>query len=147
MQADASARWRESADLDEAPTFTTRQHLEYFIGLITNEWKKTTVKWHIVSSDKVTLPKFDELEIFDPDEDSVTKINVGTVPESIVSKVDALEQLKRIGLPHLPKLMYLVKEDLAKSPFAPDSDECSNDNEANFTDMVSAQLCGPFCAL
>lgn len=149
IQTDASTPWWESARLDEAPTFTTREHLEYLVGLITKEWKKTMVKWHNISADTVsrTFAKSDELEFFNPDENSVIRIHVGSVPKSIVSKVDALMHMQRIGLPNLAELTELGNEELAKCPFSLDTDEGSNDNEAGFTDMVSGQPYVPSCVL
>lgn len=148
-QTDASAPWWESARIDEAPTFTTREHLDYLVGLITKDWKKTIVKWPNISDDTAlrTLPKFGELEFFDPDEDCVIKIHKGPVPKSIISKVDALKHMQRIGLPDLAELTELGNEDLAKCPFPPDSDEGGNDNETSFIDMVSGQPYVPSCVL
>lgn len=149
IQTDASAPWWESARLDEAPTFTTREHLEYLVGLITKEWKKTIVKWHNISADTAlrTLPKSDEVEFFNPDEDSMIRFHVGSVPESIVAKVDALRHMQRIGRPNLAELTKLGDEDLAKCPFPTDSDEGVNDNETSFIDMVSGQPYVPCCVL
>ena len=149
VQTDASARWWESARLDEAPTFTTRQHLEYLVELMTKEWKKTVVKWHNASRNTgtSTLPKFDELEFFDYDENCMIRIDLSTVPKPIFSKVDNLQQMQRIGLPHLAELRELIKEDLAKCPLASVPDEEGNDNGAIFFDMVSAQPYVASCVL
>lgn len=141
-EADANGGAGHSASLDEAPTFNTRQHLEYLVGLIINEWKKTMVKWHNVSADAATGPAFDELVFYNPDEDSVTKFRIDKVPDAIHSKVDALQHMQRIGLPNLPELMELVKEELSKDPFADDQDEIDSDKEASFTGMVSFQPLG-----
>ncbi|KAK7711356.1 hypothetical protein SLS64_005379 [Diaporthe eres] len=135
-EADTNSGAGHSASLDEVPTFTTRQHLEYLVGLIINEWKKTMVKWHNASADAVTGPAFDEMSFYNPDEDSVIQFRVDKVPDAIHHKVDALQHTQRIGLPHLPALIELVKEELAKGQFALDPDDSGDDNEASFTGML-----------
>lgn len=127
-----------SASLDEAPTFDTRQHLEYLVGLIIKEWKKTMVKWHNASAGPVTGPAFDELVFHNTEEDSVIKFRVDKLPDAIHHKVGALQHMQRVGLPHLPALVELLEEELAKYPFADDPDESDGDNDASFTGMVSS---------
>lgn len=146
-EVDTNSGAGHSASFNEAPTFTTRQHLDYLVGLIINEWKKTMVKWHNASADTVTGPAFDEMSFCNPDEDSVIKFRVDKVPDAIHHKVDALQHMQRIGLPHLPALIELVEEELAKGPFAHDPGDSGDDNEASFTGMVSSQPFGPFCVL
>lgn len=146
-EADANSGAGHPASLDEAPTFTTRQHLEYLVGLIIDHWKKTMVKWHNASADAFTGIAFDELVFPNFDEDTVIKFRVDKVPDAIHHKVDALQHMQRIGLPHLPALVELLKEELAKEPFAHDPDESGDENEASFTGMVSSQPFGPSCVL
>lgn len=137
----------DSASLDEAPTFTTRQHLEYLVGLIIDEWKKTMVKWHNASDDAATATRFDEVTFYNPDEDSVISFRVDKVPEAIHHKVDALQHMRRIGLPNLQALVELVKEELAKDPFETDSDKSDDGDEINFTGLVRPQPRRSSCVL
>lgn len=141
-EADARDGAGHPASVDEVPTFTTRQHLEYLVGLIIDGWKKTMVKWDNVSGDAVTPTQFDELAFFNPNEKSLVKFRVGKVPDAIHHKVDALKHMQRIGLPHLPALVELVKEELAKDSLANDSDESGDGDETSFTGMVSPNLLG-----
>lgn len=128
-----------SASVDEAPTFTTRQHLEYLVGLIIGEWKKTMVKWHNASGDAATATGFDEVAFYNPDEESMISFRVDKVPEAIHRKVDALQHMRRIGLLDLQALMELVKEELDKDLFATDSAESGDGDEISFTGLVSPQ--------
>lgn len=146
-EADARDGAGHPASVDEAPTFTTRQHLEYLVGLIVDGWKKTMVKLNNVSGDAVTMTQFDELAFFNPNEKSLVKFRVGKVPDAIHHKVDALKHMQRIGLPHLPALVELVKEELAKDSLANDSDESGDGDETSFTGMVSPQPPGPSSVL
>lgn len=136
-----------STPVDEAPTFTTRQHLEYLVGLILKEWKKTMVKWHHASGDAVTATGFDELAFYNPDEDSVISFRVDKVPEAIHHKVHALQHMRRIGLPNLQALVELVKEELAKDLFATDSAKSDDGDEISFIGLVSSQPRRPSCVL
>ena len=138
-ELDANGGAGHSASVGEAPVFTIGEHLEYLVGLITEEWKKTMVKWHNVSANPVTVPKFDEMSYYNPDDDSDIKFQVGKVPEAIHHKVDNLQHMQRIGLPHLPALVELAKEELEKSPFPTVLDENGEEIELSFTDMVSTQ--------
>ncbi|KAG6364894.1 hypothetical protein INS49_006498 [Diaporthe citri] len=135
-EADANGGAAHSTSLDEAPTLNTRQHLEYLVGLIINEWKKTMVKWHNASADAVTASAFHELVFYNPDEDSVIKFRVDKVPDAIHHKVDALQHMQRVGLPRLPALIELVREELAKDPFADDPYEDGDSKETSFTGML-----------
>lgn len=139
---DTNGEAGRSASLDEAPTLTTSQHLEYLVGLTINEWKKTMMKLHNVSADVATMPQVDEVAFYNPDEDSVTKFRVGKVPEVIRHKVDALQHMQRIGLPHLPALVELVKKELAECTISIDSDEDGDGNETSFASMVRPRLFG-----
>lgn len=145
-EADARDGAGHSASVDEVPTFTTRQHLEYLVGLIINEWKKTMMKCN-VSGDAVTMARLDELAFYNPNEKSFIKFRVHKVPYAIHHKVDALEHMQRIGLPHLPALVEMVKEELAQGPFANDLDESGDGDETSFTGMVSPQPNESSCVL
>lgn len=134
-----------SVSVDEAPTFTTRHHLEYLVGLIIDEWKKTIVKWHNASDDAATATCFDEVAFYNPDEESMISFCVDKVPEAIHRKVDALQHMRRIGLPDLQALVELVKEELAKDLFATDSAESGDGDEISFTGLVSPQSRRPSC--
>lgn len=146
-EADARDGAGHSASVNEVPTFTTRQHLEYLVELIINEWKKTMVKWNKVSGDAVTMAQLDELAFYNPNEKSFIKFRVHKVPDAIHHKVDALEHMQRIGLPHLPALVEMVQEELAQDPFANDLDENGDGDETSFTGMVSPQPVGSSCVL
>lgn len=142
---DANGGAGRSASLDEAPTFTTSQHLEYLVELTINEWKKTMTKLNNTSADVATMLRVDEMAFYNPDEDSVTKFRVGKVPEVIHHKIDALQHMQRIGLPHLPALVELAKKELAKRTISIDSDEDGDGNETSFAGMVRPQLFGSCC--
>lgn len=144
---DADGGAGRSGSRDEAPTFTTSQHLEYLVGLTINEWKKTMTKLHNMSADVATMPQVDEMAFYNPEEDSVIKFRVGKVPEVIHRKVDALQQMQHIGLPHLPALVELVKKELAKYPLSTGSDEDGDGNNTSFAGMVRPQPSGPSCVL
>jgi hypothetical protein len=144
-----SARRLEFLGLDEAPTFTTRQHLEYLIGLITKQWEKT-IRKRYGASGITSLPKFDEmdfLEVFDNEEDSVIRIDFSMVTKSIFYKVDSLQHMHRIGLPHLAELKELIREDLAKCSLVSLQYEEDEGNEATFFEMVSTQHYVASCVL
>lgn len=123
---------------------TTPQHLDYLVGLIITEWKKTMVKRHNASDDAAHWDIFNELSFPIDDEDSVIKFRIDMIPEAIPRKVEALHQMQRIGLPHLPALVKLAKQELAKSPFAMDSDESSDGKETTFTGLVRPHPHPPF---
>ncbi|KAG8165800.1 hypothetical protein KVR01_004352 [Diaporthe batatas] len=138
----AKTHWGDPGGLDTAPVFTTHEHLDYLVELIAQEWRKTMVK-HINASAgtaNIFAPAFNTLAHFDPEEDTVTKVDTSKVPQVVITKVDDLRQMNRIGLPHLTNLMNLAEEDLEKygvsELIASEEVEGGNDKAAIFADML-----------
>lgn len=122
----------------EVPVFSTRQHLDYLVGLITNEWSKTITMWKNTSTN-AGIARFDELVIYNPGEDCVIKFRVGQIPAAIHKKVDCLVHMQRIGLGHFKALVEMLKEEINEVTFATPSDESagSSETESGVIDMVS----------
>lgn len=141
LDANGGAGHPASVDIDSAPLYTTGEHLEYLVGLITKEWEKTMVTRDNVSASPVTGPVFDEMSYYNYDDDTKISFQVGKLPEAIHQKVDDLQHMQRIGLPNLPALVKLANEKLEKSetPFGNYLDENGEEIELSFTEMVSTQ--------
>lgn len=143
----------DPGDLDTAPRLSTREQLDDMVDLLTDEWRKTKVKHNNASncSAEILAPSFDELQDFDFEEDTITKVRISTVPQLVTSKVNNLREWDRIGHPYLTDLISLVKEGLAKYPFsasiASGEVEGAKDKAAIFAGMVSTQTSVPSCVL
>ncbi|KAL1874251.1 hypothetical protein Daus18300_003615 [Diaporthe australafricana] len=123
----------------EVPMFSTRQHLDYLVGLITNAWRKTFIMWKNTPANAGIAPSVDELVIYNPGEDCVISFRVDQIPEAIHKKVDCLLHMQRIGLSHLKALVELLKEEIDKITYPTSSDESSgsSETESSVVDMLA----------